>query len=104
MVRSIPDDSTNFLIVSINGCPSCIHKTFSQIAYIKHGICILSLATYEKYMPKVNQSVWIDSMDKCDRLKYNNGNIGLIQTVHKKIYNIINIESTNIDSIYQVLH
>lgn len=102
--RSIPEDSTNFFIVSINGCPSCIHKTLSRIPHIKHGICIVSLAVYDKYMPIENQRIWIDTMGKCDRLKYNNGNIGLIQTFHNKIYNIVNIEPTNIDSIFQEFH
>ena len=95
----------NYFVFSENGCPGCMKRTnaFYQKNH-KHNVYIMSKLFHEKYNNFFHENVLIDSSGKINRLKYHGGNIGIIQVAQQQVYNIIYVEASTIDSIYNKLN
>ena len=89
----IAEDSTNYILVSENGCPGCITKPINALQNSKKSKIILTETLYQKlqneYKCKVTSHYVIDSSGEINDLKYHHGNVCIIQAYKSKIYNII---------------
>jgi len=103
--EALAKDSVNYFVFSENGCPGCMKRAnaFYQKNH-KHNVYIMSKQFHEKYFNFFHENILIDSSGKINRLKYHGGNIGIIQVAHQQVYNIIYVEASTIDSIYNKLN
>ena len=99
----INSDSTNYILISDDGCHGCIERAIITLSNYPKSTFILSKAGIQKYGAiKENTSpahILIDSSLKINRLKYHNSNIGIIQTAKGEIYNIVNMDAVNLYDI-----
>lgn len=99
--QALATDSTNYFLFSDSGCPGCMKR--SSRYYQKNwprNKYIMSPTLHENNFSLFEENIMIDSTGTINRLKYNGGNIGIIQVANKQVYRIIYVEASTIDSIY----
>ncbi len=104
---AIPFDSTNFILISESGCPGCMIGLINKLQKNKKSKIIVSDVLYQKlingYNFKITSNYLIDSSGEINQLKYHRGNIGIIQTCDKNIYDILQPSIEKIDSFSNLL-
>jgi hypothetical protein len=94
--RTIGADSTNYILMSDNGCRSCINETADVFSKYQKSLFIVSPRTYNDFVARLGiprTHCLIDSSARINRLRYSNGSIGIVQAAHNRIYNIAYVEA-----------
>lgn len=103
----IANDSTNYVLISDNGCHGCIEATITTLSNYNKTTFIVSNAAKEKYKNVlsglVEKRVLVDTTLRINRLKYHRGNVGIIQTTNGHIFNVVNLDAVNLYKILRAI-
>ena len=98
--QEINNDSTNYVLISDNGCHGCIARTIHIMSEYRRSTFIVSKDMYNEHRKDFNNikaHLLVDSTMAINRLRYHNGNIGIVQAEEGDIFNILYIDIANLD-------
>ncbi len=99
--KNLASDSVDFVLVSSSACHGCVQKSFNRLLAEKKVILVASTRTLQHNSDLIanSKNYLEDNTDDLDRLKYHNRNIGIIRTYRRKIFDIVYVDPSTIDSI-----
>lgn len=107
--KTLANDSTWYVLVNESGCAGCVSRTIQHYYNNPKAIFIFSVSSRNRFFEHIEEESfrakqWIDSSGKVNRLKYNNGNIGIISVHDGHIDTVYALDATNTDAVLQILH
>lgn len=99
--KNLTRDSVDFVLVSSSACHGCVQKSFNRLLVEKKVVLVASTRTLQHNSDLIanSKNYLEDNTDDLDRLKYHNRNIGIIRTYRRKIFDIVYVDPSTIDSI-----
>lgn len=98
----IGHDTTNYIILSDEGCHGCISETIKHLYRNRKSVFVLSRSNYLKnsiLFEGRKERLLIDTTSLVNDLSYHNGNIGVIQTCNDEIFNIMSFDLSDMSGL-----
>lgn len=104
--KSLTSDSIDFVLVSSSACHGCVQKSFNRLLAEKKVILVASTQTLHHNSDLIanSKNYLEDNTDDLDRLKYHNRNIGIVRMHNMKIYDLVYMDPSTIDSVINKLY
>lgn len=100
--KRIGHDTTNYIILSDEGCHGCISETIKHLYRNRKSVFVLSRSNYLKnriLFEGRKERLLIDTTSLVNDLSYHNGNIGVIQTCNDEIFNIMSFDLSDMSGL-----
>lgn len=107
--KSLDDDSCTYVLLSSNGCVGCVKSFLNMLtgevlnSHVRYIIPYKLLTKNNLEDSLLNNYVMIDKRNVVDRLPYHKGNIAILESANKKLYNIYAIQPNQTDSVLSLI-